>query len=180
MTNSFYKRAMRPIPLTDRRGHVRHVVQHVLSFTLTRRVHVRRSVAAAATMAFVGIVALAPVAALAQSAMNAEEFDAYSKGKTFYYGSQGEPYGVEEYFDNRRVRWSFLDGDCADGRWYEEDGLICFVYEYQPDPGPQCWSFSKGPRGLIARFQNDPSQITLYEAQSSNEPMECLGPKVGV
>jgi hypothetical protein len=118
--------------------------------------------------------------AQAQPIMSAEEFDDYSRGKTFYYGSLGEPYGAEEYFDNRRVRWSFLDGKCAEGHWYEENGLICFVYEAEPDPGPQCWSFQKGPRGLIARFQNDPEQTLLYEVEQSDKPMMCLGPEVGV
>ncbi|WP_375186405.1 hypothetical protein [Pseudooceanicola sp.] len=120
----------------------------------------------------------APVAA--QSPMTAAEFDAYSRGKTFYYGSMGEAYGVEQYFDNRRVKWSFLDGQCSDGVWYERDGLICFEYEEVVDPNPQCWTFFKGPSGLIAQFEGDPEQTTLYEVQNADEPMTCLGPEVGV
>ncbi|MHC9236540.1 hypothetical protein ACX9MO_12980 [Pseudooceanicola sp. 502str34] len=128
---------------------------------------------------------LAPVAGAAQDGapdgahpMTAAEFDAYSRGKTFYYGAQGEAYGVEEYLDNRRVRWSFLDGKCQDGRWYEENQMICFVYEDYGDP--QCWSFYLGAGGLIARFENDPAQTVLYEVQNSDQPMTCLGPEVGV
>lgn len=116
--------------------------------------------------------------AAAQSLMTAEEFDAYTLGKTFYYGSFGQPYGAEEYLEDRRVRWSFLDGRCQEGEWYEQAGLICFVYENQPEP--QCWSFEKGPSGLIARFENDPSQSELYEVEQSVEPLLCLGPEVGV
>lgn len=110
--------------------------------------------------------------------MSAAEFDAYTRGKTFYYGSMGEPYGAEEYLPNRRVRWTFLDGKCQDGVWYEEDGLICFVYENQPDP--QCWSFERQGGGLIARFENDPLQTELYEVRRTDEPLQCLGPEVGV
>lgn len=119
-----------------------------------------------------------PVQAMAQTAMSAQEFDSYTRGKTFYYGSMGEPYGGEEYLDNRRVRWSFLDGKCRDGEWYEDAGLICFVYDDMPEP--QCWSFERGRTGLIARFENDPTLTELYEVEKSAEPLLCLGPDIGV
>ena len=116
--------------------------------------------------------------ASAQSQMSAEEFDTYTRGKTLYYGNTSEPYGAEIYLPNRRVRWSFLDGQCRDGEWYEADGLICFVYEDRPEP--QCWSFQHGTAGLIAQFENDPAMTPLYEANESTEEMLCLGPKIGV
>ncbi len=122
--------------------------------------------------------ALTSLPAVAQSQMSSEEFDAYTRGKTLYYGNNSEPYGAEIYLPNRRVRWSFLDGQCRDGEWYEADGLICFVYEDGPDP--QCWSFQLGTAGLIARFENDPATTPLYEANESTEEMLCLGPKIGV
>ncbi|MEB8389149.1 hypothetical protein OO012_18120 [Rhodobacteraceae bacterium KMM 6894] len=114
----------------------------------------------------------------AQTPMGAEEFDAYTQGKTFYYGSDGQAYGAEEYLNDRRVRWSFLDGNCQEGVWYEENGLICFIYDVTPEP--QCWSFERGSRGLIARFENDPAQTQLYEVEKTAEPLLCLGPDVGV
>ncbi|WP_412509621.1 hypothetical protein [Roseovarius sp. SYSU LYC5161] len=117
-------------------------------------------------------------AATAQTTMTADAFDAYTRGQTFYYGSTGSPYGAEEYLDNRRVRWSFLDGDCEEGRWYEEDGLICFVYENRSEP--QCWSFTRTDGGLVARFENVPNQTELYEVFKSDEPLVCPGPDVGV
>lgn len=124
------------------------------------------------------LFSLCGVTAPAAAQMSAAEFDAYTRGKTFYYGSGGTPYGGEEYLDNRRVRWSFLDGHCQEGHWYEEDELICFVYETQPDP--QCWSFERSPDGLIARFQGDSSLTELYEVERSEAPLMCLGPDVGV
>jgi len=110
--------------------------------------------------------------------MSADEFDEYTLGKTFYYGSRGSAYGAEEYLEGRRVRWSFLDGKCQEGEWYQDGELICFVYETQPDP--QCWSFERGARGLIARFENNPQMTELYEVKKSSEPLHCLGPDVGV
>lgn len=110
--------------------------------------------------------------------MSGSEFEAYVTGKTLYFGQNGEAYGVEEYLDNRRVRWSFLDGQCKDGVWYEDQGMICFVYE--DNPNPQCWTFFEEGSGLRAVFENDPDATTLYEAQQSDEPMVCLGPEIGV
>lgn len=110
--------------------------------------------------------------------MSASEFDAYTKGKTLFYGREGRTYGAERYLDNRRVLWSFLDGQCKEGRWYEEAGEICFVYEDSSDP--QCWSFEKGQNGLIAQFESNPGAVDLYEAQDSDDEMLCLGPNVGV
>lgn len=114
--------------------------------------------------------------ALAQ--MTGAEFDVYTRGHTFYYGTNGEPYGGEEYLENRRVRWSFLDGNCQDGHWYEEDGMICFIYENRPEP--QCWSFERSAGGLVARFGGPRAMAELYEVEKSDEPLLCLGPEIGV
>lgn len=119
------------------------------------------------------------LAAPALAEMSAAEFEAYTTGKTLYYGSNGRAYGVEEYMENRRVRWSFLDGRCREGEWYEDArGMICFVYE--DTPAPQCWSFRRSAGGLVARFEDDPEGTELYEATQDREPMMCLGPEIGV
>lgn len=124
------------------------------------------------------IALLMALPAMAQDSMSAAEFDAYTQGKTLFYGREGAAYGAEIYHKNRRVQWSFLDGKCKEGEWYEEAGLICFTYE--DNPAPQCWSFTASPHGLIARFENNPEASELYEAQDVGEDMLCLGPEVGV
>lgn len=110
--------------------------------------------------------------------MTAAEFDAYTRGQTFYYGAEGSAYGAEEYLDNRRVRWSFLDGQCQDGRWYQAGEAICFVYENRPEP--QCWLFFRATEGLVARFQGEGRMAELYEVEKSEDPLMCLGPEIGV
>lgn len=115
---------------------------------------------------------------LAWGQMSADEFDAYTRGKTLFYGSGGEVYGVERYMSDRRVVWSFLDGDCKEGVWYEREGQICFIYEDQLDP--QCWSFEQTPNGLTARFEDSSDGTELYEAEEIGEEMICYGPDVGV
>ena len=110
--------------------------------------------------------------------MDGASFDSYTRGKTLFYGQNGQAYGAEIYLDNRRVRWSFLDGKCKDGIWYEEGDQICFVYEDNPDP--QCWAFTQDNGRLVARFENMPGATELYEALDVGEEMVCLGPEVGV
>ncbi|MEL6169618.1 MAG: hypothetical protein AAFR35_13075 [Pseudomonadota bacterium] len=121
---------------------------------------------------------LAGIPATAETPMNAAEFEGYTTGKTLTYSEGGVAYGIEEYFPNRRVRWSFLDGQCQEGIWYPVGDLICF--DYEEIETPQCWQFFERPGGLEAVFGADPSTTALYETQDSPEPMLCLGPEVGV
>jgi len=114
----------------------------------------------------------------AQTPMDADSFDAYTQGKTLYYGFDGTMYGAEEYLPNRRVRWSVLDGHCQEGKWHQDGQMICFIYEGKTEA--QCWSFYQRESGLMAQFENDPDQTTLFETGPSDRPMICLGPEIGV
>ena len=110
--------------------------------------------------------------------ITAEEFERIVTGKTFSYANGGAPYGAEEYLDNRRVRWTFLDGECTDGTWYEAGENICFVYENIPDP--QCWTFFLQGGRLSARFVGQSASTDLFETERQDGPLYCLGPDVGV
>ena len=99
-------------------------------------------------------------------------------GKTFAYSTGGAAYGAEEYFDDRRVRWTFLDGYCQDGEWYVSNDQICFTYE--EIEAPQCWQFYMRGGRLMARYENNPISTEIYETSRKNEPLLCLGPKIGV
>ncbi|WP_212524448.1 hypothetical protein [Actibacterium sp. MT2.3-13A] len=122
---------------------------------------------------------LAASPALAAEPMSAEEFERYTTGKTLYYGTPGAPYGAEQYLPGRRVIWTFLDGACQEGVWYESEGLICFAYDTLPG-GPQCWSFYATPGGMTALFENDPGETELIETEQGHDPLLCPGPDVGV
>lgn len=129
-----------------------------------------------AALGLLCLIAL-PVAA-AETPMSGAEFEAYTEGRTLYFYNQGQAYGAERYKPGRGVSWSFLDGQCKDGTWYEQGRFICFLYEDNPDP--QCWTFYKEPNGLRALFEDSESGTELYEAGDADKPMLCYGPDVGV
>lgn len=134
---------------------------------------------AAVSCAFLAVSTAASQPVHAEEPMTAAEFETYVNGKTLYFGTGGTAYGVEKYLGDRRVRWSFLDGNCRDGIWFEQaDNQICFLYEHSDQT--HCWQFYREGQGLRAVFENDPDSVTLYEVTDSNEPMMCHGPDLGV
>ena len=69
-----------------------------------------------------GHLALSPLAGLAAETgrpMTGAEFEAATTGRTLYYNSAGQAYGVEQYLPGRRVIWAFVGDDCRKGNWYE-------------------------------------------------------------
>lgn len=116
--------------------------------------------------------------AQADTALDAQAFEQLTLGRTFTYAENGTAYGAEEYLPGRRVRWSFLDGQCKAGFWWEEAGQICFAYEDNPEP--QCWRFFMGEAGLVAHYTSSDDAAPLYEVGQSSDPLLCLGPETGV
>ncbi len=117
--------------------------------------------------------------ARADAPISAEAFDELTRGKTYHYSDGSGLYGAEQYLSGRRVLWSWLDGECEAGRWFEAGaGAICFVYEQEPEP--QCWSFRLRGGRLVARYLNEGAPMVLYELEQSAEPLICPGPDIGV
>jgi len=68
-------------------------------------------------------------AVLADEPMNAASFQAYTQGKIFEFAYDDEPpYGTEQYLPDRQVIWIDFEGACWRGKWFEQDGHICFRY----------------------------------------------------
>lgn len=120
----------------------------------------------------------APTISLAAEPLSADAFDKLTKGRTLTYFSNGRPYGVEYYMPGNRVMWSFLDGQCQDGTWYQSGSHICF--EYENSDGAQCWKFFADDGKLTAVFGDGGVESTPYLADETAEDIECLGPKIGV
>ncbi|MEO9824033.1 MAG: hypothetical protein ABJF50_06405 [Paracoccaceae bacterium] len=119
---------------------------------------------------------LAQPAIAADEPMSPTEFEALVTGQILSYSSQSQEYGVEEYLEDRRVRWAYPDGQCTEGHWYEAGDQICF--EYDGIATPQCWTFHLRDETLTARFKNVP-QGALHETKRLDTPPLCLGPDVG-
>lgn len=128
--------------------------------------------------AIVLAMGLAATQVAAEDPLTADQFDAHTRDRTLYFFSGGQAYGAERYRENRRVTWSFLDGQCKEGRWYQDGRFICFLYEDTSEP--QCWTFFAEGSGLRALFEDEPGATELYEAGEADEPLFCLGPEIGV
>jgi len=114
--------------------------------------------------------------ALADTAMTAAEFEAWSTGRTLDYVADGAPWGSEMHLPNRATIDADEGGVCRSGHWYPQGDDICFVYEY--DSGPFCWRFLKAGDRVIAEFLGEAfaDQITVT---LSDAPIPC-SPEVGV
>ncbi len=113
-----------------------------------------------------------PLAAAAETPMTADAFEAHTAGRTLTFEADGIPYGIERYMAGRRVLWSFLDGQCAMGRWYPDGAAICFVYDTAPEE-PQCWLVYLEDGRLRTVLTRDPEGPPLYQARDATEEMIC-------
>ncbi len=110
--------------------------------------------------------------------MSPEAFESYVSGTTLYFNRRGEPYGAEQYLEDRRVIWTFLDGRCERGAWFSEGDTICFAYETQSSP--QCWNFLEKSGERRARVIGaDPANDLVVVGQDKSA-LNCPGPGVGV
>ena len=120
------------------------------------------------------LLILSATTAAAQMALTAEEFEDRVTGRTLDFGYDGQtPYGLERYMANRKVLWSWGDGTCQAGRWYEEEGNICFVYDHEPRP--QCWRYFDVDGGIMAIFMNEGAAggTVVYEMAETDREMIC-------
>ncbi|MEM9012375.1 MAG: hypothetical protein AAGE18_14180 [Pseudomonadota bacterium] len=133
--------------------------------------------------ALAGAVALLLLAvgahAAAERVVSPKEFEQLSEGNTLYFTLQGEPYGAERYFPDRRVRWRFASGLCEEGHWYPSGDQICFVYEGSLQP--VCWNFLERGGSYLARIAGATSgDGDLLLVGQDQAPLECPGPDTGV
>lgn len=128
-----------------------------------------------ATLAICSLVALP---AAAETPLTAQDFEAHVTGKTVTYRQFDSVFGIEEYLDGRKVRWSTAPDECQYGTWYPQGDAICFVYEY--DPTPACWTFWMRDGALVALSDTGVPGEELYETDASDQGLPCPGPDVGV
>ena len=126
---------------------------------------------------YVVCLCIAGQSVAADTPLTGKQFEQRVMGKTLSFTSGNVTYGAEEYLDDRRVKWSFLDGECHEGHWYDYGSKICFVYYDMPTE--QCWSFFDRNGQIMARSENGSRGRELIATVHQDEPLMCLGPKVG-
>lgn len=121
------------------------------------------------------LLAVWPLQSLAETPLSAEAFEGHVTGKTITYTLDGTVFGIEEYMQDRKVRWSVAADLCQYGTWYPDGDNICFVYGV--DGPPRCWTFWLRDGTLVALF--DGGGIELQESAISDKGLPCA-PQVGV
>lgn len=114
--------------------------------------------------------------ALSETLMTPEQFDAWSTGQTLDYFLDGTYWGSEAHFSGRATT-DETDSVCREGRWFPQDGAVCF--EYGPD-GPFCWYFWRDGDTVTTRTTDAGADDPTYEVTLSDNPLNCPGPDVGV
>ena len=112
--------------------------------------------------------------------LSISEFEELVNGRTLYFDRGGQRFGTEQYFDDKRVIWSFENGTCQFGIWFDNaDGQICFIYENQP--GSICWDFVQQSDGsYAARSEGSPLSDQLVVRGRDQEPIQCPLPDLGI
>jgi hypothetical protein len=124
------------------------------------------------------LLALSGASVHAETPVTPQTFEAHVTGKTITYQQFGQVFGVEEYLENRAVRWSVAPGLCQYGIWYPDGDDICFLYE--DDPTASCWTFWLKDGALVALSTDDAPGNELYETDRTTQGLDCPGPDVGV
>ena len=123
-------------------------------------------------------LALLAFPASSETLLTEQQFDAFTSGTTVYFNRHNQPYGAEQYLKDRKVIWTFLNGDCERGAWFAHEDQICFAYETQDEP--QCWHFLEvggEKRGRVVGA--DPANDLTVVGQDTRD-LVCRGPGVGV
>jgi len=117
---------------------------------------------------------------LAERQITPDEFADMVGGQTLAFERFGEPFGTEQFFEDKRVIWAFEGGSCQRGIWFaNQEGNICFVYE--TNATSQCWSFLEMPNGSFhARLEGANPANDLIMTEMHDDPLTCALPDVGV
>lgn len=125
----------------------------------------------------IALILTAP-AALAQTAMTPNDFDAWSVGKTLNYSVDGVILGSEVYFADRQVRDADAGGPCLDGSWFADGDAVCFVYPARN--GIHCWTYWRDGDTVFAKPLGAASDDPAQRVTVADTPLTCPGPEVGV
>lgn len=145
---------------------------------LTRGYRVRAPMSGSRMRPCLAALVLVATPSLADGPMSPDEFDIWSTGKTLAYSVDGQIYGAEAYFPDRRVRDADTGGPCVEGRWYADGDAVCFVYPVFD--GVHCWTYWRDGDAVLAKPVNAPAGDPAQQVTEAEAPLSCPGPEVGV
>lgn len=128
-------------------------------------------------MKYVLLLAVLTLPATAETILTPRQFESFTAGSTVYFHRFGQEYGAEQYLRNRKVIWSFANGECEFGEWFARSDQICFQYEHQN--APLCWHFVEIDGMKRARVVGDDPVADLYIVAQDDRPLKCEAPNVG-
>jgi hypothetical protein len=120
---------------------------------------------------------LASLPAGARTLMTADDFEAWSEGRTLDYWIDGTYWGSERHLAGRRTLDADAEGACREGRWHPKDGMICFVYS--DIAGEHCWRFWRDGALVVAEAAGEEGALASV-VTLADQPLACAGPEVGV
>ena len=110
--------------------------------------------------------------------MTPDDFDAWSVGKTLDYAVDGQVYGSESYFPDRRVLDADAGGPGLEGTWYADGDAVCFIYPARD--GTHCWLYWREGDAVFAKPLNAAPEDPAQAVTEAASPLSCPGPDVGV
>lgn len=129
-------------------------------------------------MRLTAVLLLFVQSASAQTPMTPEEFDRWSTGRTLDYSTDGQVWGSEAYFPDRRVRDADTGGPCRDGYWYADGDAVCFVYP--GFDGTHCWLYWRDGDAVFAKPVQSAPEDAPQHVTPAAAPLDCPAPDVGV
>ncbi|WP_309664770.1 hypothetical protein [Tabrizicola sp.] len=125
-----------------------------------------------------GLALLAPSLAAAQPPMTGAEFAAYVGTDTVTYQYSTGERGVADYAPDQSLIWTFEDGTCVNGNWFEDDDRICFAFD---DPEMSaCWYFFRYTAGIRADITDYSPHVEIHVIARTSAPLPCAAPNLGV
>ena len=117
-------------------------------------------------------------AAHAQTRMSGAELRVVRFQREFEALLNGQFYGAEQFLPDRRSVWRAEDGTCVNGKWNEEKGSLCFLYDN--GDGPYCWDITGSIEDMTITSTTGPDPLVLKLSAQDTTPIICTGPAFGV
>ncbi|MCA0928943.1 hypothetical protein [Ruegeria profundi] len=133
------------------------------------------------TLGIAALVALAPLAANAQTRISPDVFLDAVQGKTvmFYDFPSGILVGTEQFLSRDLSVWRMEGRGCVYGQITTPNGQLCFLYDDDPDGVPVCWWTFEYEGRLMVRLASF-NHTEIQEVRNiSEDDLNCPSAQIG-